>query len=207
MCGGWFMLGHRWCPGWRSWLLGLLSPAGHKKGAAVTAAPVGRTLKEAGELHRLGSLCAAVDFRPRRPRGQARAFRSRGACRGIPGSSPSISVMISPARQSRCHSRAFLPGGVGHRFVSFRVDGAVCSHHEGTPATGRRGGSRSGAQAKGPGHVLPGVYQLGSGAGWRINRRGPTRRPVVGRPCPTREDDAVNRKTGGVAPQGSWTVV
>ncbi len=107
MCGRWFMLGHRWCPGWRSWLLGLLSPAGHKKGAAVTAAPVGRTLKEAGELHRLGSLCAAVDFRPRRPRGQARAFRSRGACRGIPGSSPSISVMISPARQSRCHSRAF----------------------------------------------------------------------------------------------------
>ena len=96
-----------WCPGWRSWLLGLLSPAGHKTGAAVTAAPVGRTLQEAGELHRLGSLCAAVDFRPRRPRGRARAFRSRGACRGIPGSSPSISVMISPARQSRCHSRAF----------------------------------------------------------------------------------------------------
>ena len=58
-----------------SWLLGLLSPAGHKKGAAVTAAPVGRTLKEVGELHRLGSLCAAVDFRPRRPRGRARAFR------------------------------------------------------------------------------------------------------------------------------------
>ena len=42
-----------------------------------------------------------------------------------------------------------------------------------------------GASAKGPGHVLPGVYQLGSGAGWRINRRGPTRRPVAGRPCPT----------------------
>ena len=51
--------------------------------------------------------------------------------------------------------------------------------------------------ATGPGHVLPGVYQLGSGAGWRINRRGPTRRPVAGRPCPTREDDAVNRETGG----------
>ena len=48
-----------------------------------------------------------------------------------------------------------------------------------------------GRAAKGPGHVLPGVYQLGSGAGWRINR------PVGGRPCPTREDDAVNRKTGG----------
>ena len=58
-------------------------------------------------------------------------------------------------------------------------------------------GESVGRAAKGPGHVLPGVYQLGSGAGWRINRRGPTRRPVAGRPCPTREDDAVNRETGG----------
>ena len=144
-----------WCPGWRSWLLGLLSPAGHKKGAAVTAAPVGRTLQEAGELHRLGSLCAAVDFRPRRPRGQARAFRSRGACRGIPGSSPSISVMISPARQSRCHSRAFflVVWGIGLSPSGLTVLCVLTTKGHQQPddagGVGRARGHRAGARSAG----------------------------------------------------------
>ena len=45
--------------------------------------------------------------------------------------------------------------------------------------------------------MLPGVCQLGRVAGWRLTRRGPNRRPAVGRRCPTQEDDAVHRETGG----------
>ena len=53
-------------------------------------------------------------------------------------------------------------------------------------------GSRPGAPAKEPEPVLPGVCQLGSEAGWRINRRGRTSRHAAGRRCPTRAGDAVS---------------
>ena len=79
--------------------------------------------------------------------------------RGVPGHPRIVAVDLGDdfagSPESLPLSRV-LPGGVGHRFVSFRVDGAVCSHHEGTPATGRRGGSRSGARPKGRNQPTPG---------------------------------------------------
>ena len=82
-----------------------------------------------GAGHRRATL-RAVDTRPRSPRDVTRAMRFRRPRRGIPGSSPSASVMMSPSRHSRCHARAsvlmgWLSGGGGCEGSPPRRGGAL----------------------------------------------------------------------------------
>ena len=151
-----------WCPVGRSRLLGLLSPAGHKKRGGCDSRPGRSDAKRGGGASSARLLVCGRGLPAAKTKGPGARLP---LARGVPGHPRIVAVDLGDdfagSPESLPLSRV-LPGGVGHRFVSFRVDGAVCSHHEGTPATGRRGGSRSGARPQGRGTFCLGCTSSGA---------------------------------------------
>ena len=91
-----------------------------------------------------------------------------------------------------------LPDGVGHRCVSFRVNGAVCPHHERTPVTGHEGGVVQARRPKGQGRSCRGCASSGAkrAGAWLTNRTQPAVRDRAGCCTPVNHTACAHRRRG-----------